>query len=219
MTNLQVVQTLIAQGHRIRYSRRSDGGILVKEIDGLRFPSGAKGNQVARQMAGVGFSEAREKQLKYATRTRERYRTHPKSINSVDKEIKERFKEVKKIWGKRFKATKGKPHQAGYFGWSRIQYTIEKYGKAEALRRIEEAERYALGYAYSKNVKYLIIQIRDAGNKYQSNELLNLADDVEANMYQIKEDWIYPAYDELYKLNSGASPKDVAENVRKILRL
>jgi len=48
---------------------------------------------------------------------------------------------------------------------------------------------------------------------------INLADDVEANMYQIKEDWIYPAYDELYKLNSGASPKDVAENVRKILRL
>ena len=39
------------------------------------------------------------------------------------------------------------------------------------------------------------------------------------NAYAIKEETIAPAYDELYKLNAGQDPKDVANNLRRILRL
>ena len=70
MTMMEVVRQLQAQGHEVDFYVRKDGGILVKNIDGEKFPSGASGNARARQIAGASISEARISQLKYATRAR-----------------------------------------------------------------------------------------------------------------------------------------------------
>ena len=213
MTMMEVVRQLQAQGHEVDFYVRKDGGILVKNIDGEKFTTGASGNARARQIAGASISEARISQLKYATRARGVKKP------SLDDEIYSEFIRVKKKWNRAFKAKGGKPHPAGYFGWNRIKYSIEHYGRDEALRRIREAERYASGIAYTKNVEYLATQIENAGNKLQSQELLTLAEDLRDNAYSIRDEWIKPAHDELYKLNKGVPPKEVAPAVRKILRL
>ena len=214
LTMIQVVRQLQSQGHVVNFYVRKDGGILVKNVDGMKFPSGATGNAYARSLLGVNISEARKSQLKYATRVR----TKPVKVQ-VDDAVKEEYKRVKKIWTKAFKSKGGKPHPAGYFGWQRIKRAYKQYGKAEALRRISEAEKYATGIAYSENVRILASFIMEAGNKYGSSDLVKLSEDLVANAYTIKDEWIKPAYDELYKLNTGTSPKDVAKNVRSILRL
>ena len=213
MKMMEVVTKLQSQGHQIDFYVRKDGGILVRSIDGQRFPSGASGNAVARQMAGSTLSEARASQLKFATRARKVKKP------SLDDEVRKEFLRVKKKWNKAFKAKGGKPHPAGYFGWNRIKYALDKYGKEEALRRIHEAEKYTSGIAYEKNVRTLAVFVRNAGSQYQSQELLKLADDIEENAYTIREEWIAPAYDELYKLNQGIEPKQIAKNTRAILRL
>ena len=213
MTMRQIVSKLESQGHKVTYYVRKDGGILIKSIDGERFTTGASGNIRARQLLGVDISQARSHQLEYATRQRGRPRF------KLEDEIEKEYQRVKKIWRRKIKPKKGEPHPAGYFGRGRIEYAVKKFGKEEALRRIREAERYALGIAYSKNVEYLITMIRDAGLKLNSQELIQLANDVQENIYNIKDEWIKPAYDELYKLNTGASPKDVASRTRRILRL
>lgn len=213
MTMIQVVRQLQAQGHQVVYHVRSDGGILVKQIDGERFPTGASGNARARQLVGATLSEARSAQLKYATRARGIKRP------ALDDEVRTAYERVKRKWNRAFKAKGGKPHPAGYFGWKRIKYSIEKYGKVEALRRIAEAEKYASGFAYEKNVQYLAVYIKDVADKTGSQELQKLHDDLIENAYSIKEEWIKPAYDELYKLNQGVPPEEVARNTRAILRL
>ena len=210
---MEVVRQLQAQGHEVDFYVRKDGGILVKKIDGERYPSGASGNARARQLAGASISEARVKQLKYATRQRKIKKP------SLDDAIEKEYQRVKKKWNKAFKPKNGKPHPAGYFGRGRIQYAVKHYGKEEALRRIREAERYASGVAYSKNVEQLAYFIKSAGATYNSQELEKLADDVLENAFSIKEEWIAPAYDELYKLNAGVPPKEVARVTRAILRL
>ena len=210
---MEVVRQLQAQGHEVDFYVRKDGGILVKKIDGERYPSGASGNARARQLAGASISEARVKQLKYATRQRKIKKP------SLDDAIEKEYQRVKRKWNKAFKPKNGKPHPAGYFGRGRIQYAVKHYGKEEALRRIREAERYASGVAYSKNVEQLAYFIKSAGATYQSQELEKLADDVLENAFSIKEEWIAPAYDELYKLNAGVPPKEVARVTRAILRL
>lgn len=211
MTILEVVRTLQTQGHKINFYVRKDGGILIRSIDGEKF-SGASGNKRAREMIGQPISEARLSQLKYATRAR-------RIKVSLDEEIEREFQRVKKKWNKAFKSKKGKPHPAGYFGRARINYLLKKYSKKEVLSRILEAERYASGIAYSKNVQILATQINNAGELYQSQELIKLANDLIEYAYTIKEEWIQPAYDELYKLNAGVPPKEVAKNTRAILRL
>lgn len=213
MNMRQIVAKLQSQGHSVSFYARKDGGILIKSIDGEKFTTGASGNIRARQILGVEASEARIRQLEYATRQRGRIKFN------LDEEIEREYQRVKKIWNRKIKPKKHQPHPAGYFGRARIEYAVKTHGKEEALRRIREAERYALGIAYSKNVEYLIMMVRDSGLKLNSQELLQLADDIQENIYSIKEEWIKPAYDELYKLNTGASPKDVANNTRRILRL
>ena len=213
MTVKEIISRLQVEGHEVEYRVRSDGGIIIKRIDDQRFTYGATGNVAARQMVGADISEARIKQLKYATKS------HQAKKPSLDEEIEREYRRVKRKWNKAFKAQKGKPHPAGYFGKRRIRYAMEKYGKEEALRRIREAERYASGIAYSKNVQILAAFIRSAGDRFQSAELVKLSEDLVDNAYTIRDEWIQPAYDELYKLNSGTPPKEVARNARAILRL
>ena len=219
MTMIEVVKELQKQGHDVEYYVRKDGGILVRKIDGTKFPTGASGNTMARQIVGADISSARVQQLKYATRAKKTLRAMKTKNIEIEDKIKAEWQRVKRKWNKAFKAKEGKPHPAGYFGWSRIKYTMEHYGKEEALRRIVEAEKYASGIAYEKNVKELAIQVKLAGDKFNSKELADLYDLILENAYAIREEWIRPAYDALYKLNAGVSPKQVANDVRAILRL
>ena len=213
MKMIEVVHQLQRQGHSVSYYVRKDGGILIKNIDGERFTTGASGNARARQLVGEFISEARIKQLKYATRARKVKRP------TLDDAISKEYKRVKKKWNRAFKAKEGKAHPAGYFGWKRIKYALEHYGKEEALRRIHEAERYASGIAYAKNVEILAQFIRSVSDQLNSPELLKLSEDLIENAYSIKEEWIKPAYDNLYKLNEGVSAKEIARTTRAILRL
>ena len=211
---MQVVIELKAKGHEVSYYKRKDGGILIRRIDGEVFSKGASGNKRARELVGSTISKAREKQLKYATRQQRKKRS---PLGALESE----YKRVKKLWNKAFKAKKGTPHHAGYFGKSRIQFALEQYGLEEAKRRIQEAERYATGYAYSKNVEHLADYIRMTGNSMNppSKALIQLADDILENAYMIKEEWILPAYESLYKINDGIPPEEVARLTRAILRL
>ena len=210
-TMMDVVRELVSQGHSVSYSVRKDGGILIRYIDGVHY-SGAKGNAMARSMVGATLSEAREKQLTFITRVR-------KKKASLPDEIEKAYQRAKRKWRKAFHSKEGKPHPAGYFDKRRIRWTMEHYGEEEAMRRIAEAEKYATGYAYTKNVQHLADYVLDAGQKYGSEELIQLAKDILNNAYAIKEEWIYPAYAKLYELNNGVDPKQVASDTRRILRL
>ena len=212
MTMIEVVGLLSSQGHSISFYVRKDGGILIRSIDGQHY-SGAKGNIRARELAGVKISEARRAQLKYATRARRVKKP------TLDDEIRKEYERVKRKWNKAFKSKGGKPHPAGYFGWNRIKYSLENYGKEEALRRIREAEKYTTGIAYSKNVEHLAYYINEASIDYNSPELAKLAEDLSNNAYAIRDEWILPAYKALYKLNDGVAPEEVARMTRAILRL
>ena len=215
---IDVVMKLVEQGHSVRYYMRRDGGILIRSIDGRHF-KGASGNIYARELTGTTISEARMTQLKFATGTRKELRSATlKEINIPDP-IWDEYKKVKKIWDKAFKAKGGKASPVGYFTKARIKKALRDYGPEEAMRRISEAEKYATGIAYSKNVQQLAEHIMSAGNQLQSEELMKLAKDIMENAYTIKDEWIYPAYNALYKVNNGQAPKQVASKVRKILRL
>ena len=217
-TMIDVVMKLVEQGHSVRYYMRRDGGILIRSIDGRHF-KGASGNIYARELTGTTISEARATQLKFATGTRKELRSPTLKGIDIPDPIWEEYKRVKRQWDKAFKAKGGKPSPVGYFTKARIKKALRDYGPEEAMRRISEAEKYATGIAYSKNVRQLADYILGTGHQLQSQELIKLAQDIMDNAYSIRDEWIYPAYNALYKINQGQDPKQVATNVRKILRL
>ena len=95
LTMIKVVAELQAQGHTIDYYVRTDGGILIKSIDGKKY-TGATGNAVARTMAGATISEARIKQLKAITKSRKRKKIPlPKNIQT---EFEEKWSKLGPIY-------------------------------------------------------------------------------------------------------------------------
>lgn len=211
----QVVNLLKGQGRNVQFYVRKDGGILIKSIDGMKF-TGAKGNIYARQVTGTTFSTARAEQLHKITYTGKRAKAYIE-----DRTIKKMLQRVQRKWNKAFRKglEKGETPAVGRKTAKGVKWSLEHRGREETIRLLKEAERYASGMAYQKNVEILAMFVEDAGNKYKSQELLDLANSIRDNAWMIKEDSINPAYQELYKLNDGLSPQDIARNVRRILQI
>lgn len=206
MTIRQIAKELTAQGYDVRYRVRKDGGILITKIDNQRF-TGATGNNVARQMTGQDISEARISQLERITRERT-------DIENLYKE----YRRVKRKW------TKGNlPKQAGKLTFKKFKRAIKEKGKAEALRFLGEKEKYASGIAYSKNIEALASYVEQTASLAEIDEFYGLADEIRNNDGNIKDEWLQPAYDELYRVNTepltDSLINDIVRNVKRILHI
>ena len=186
MTIKDIIELLQQQGHDVEYYIRKDGGILIRKIDGKSY-QGASGNAVARSMVGAKISEARRVQLHRITVKRTTGDT------DVDKELRK----TQRVWRKNF----GKTPEVGKKTLKKTKQYMEKYGKAETVRRLKEAQRYAEGLAYTENVIQLIQYMIEANNRWGSSALWDVIDKMETNMDKIKERNIKPTYDILYDID------------------
>lgn len=211
MTMREVIRELTSQGHRVTYYVRKDGGVLIRSIDGQMF-TGATGNMYARAMSGKQLSVKRAKQLSTITWSGKRAKSQLQ-----DKEVKKALEKVQRKWRKAFPKVDGKVPSVGRKTAKKVKWSLEHKGKEETMRLLSEAERYASGKAYTKNIELLATFIEKAAGDYESKELEDLAEYIRQNAWKIDEDSIQPAYDELYKLNKGISPQEVAKNTKKIL--
>lgn len=215
MTMMKVVSQLQKEGHKVTYYIRKDGGILIKSIDGKHY-SGATGNAAARSMVGANISEARTSQLKYITKERSKRR------RTLEGKVAEEYKRVKGLWNKRFKSKDGEAPSVGYLPKSKVAYHVRTGGEEEALRILANKERYTRGMAYPENIQALGEEILRVGRLKKSSSLIDLGDKVIANMYTdiIKEESIYPAYEELYNANNLYKKEEldgIAANIEAIL--
>lgn len=199
MTIRNIIDILVSQGRKITWRQRKDGGILITKIDSKAF-SGAKGNIMARQLTGQELSTARSLQLSKITQER-----------IINKDLYSYYRKVKKKW----KSTK---RTAGEITWKKVKWQMKDNPK-EVMRYLLEKEKYASGIAYYEVVEALAQYIEDYAQRKESPELQDLADEVRANADNIKDEWIYPAYQELYELDHGIPVKDVINNVKRILRI
>lgn len=211
MTTREVVEELRTYGHKIKYRVRKDGGILITSIDGVKY-RGAAGNTMARAMIGdrASLSKKRMTQLKIIKPTK-----GPKPKKDVlTEKVKEKIKQVQKAYRKN-----KVPIEQGRVTRRLIRKIIGQEGYEAAMKKLEQAERYATGYAISGVIQALAQYIQQLANLTGSQLLQQLADDVLANDGIIKDEWIKPAYDILYGINHGRDIRDVVEEVRKVLHI
>ena len=107
--------------------------------------------------------------------------------------------------------------------FKKFKRQIQEKGQAEALKYLSEKEKYASGIAYSKNVEALASYVEQTASIIESDELYELADEIRNNADTIRDEWIEPAYNELYRVNTepltDSLIQDIVRNVRRILRL
>ena len=212
MTTREVVNELRKRGHKIKYRVRSDGGILITSMDGVKY-TGAAGNKIARTLLGdeAALSQARKTQLKIIKPAK-----GPKPKEDVlQGRIQTRIKQVQKAYNKN-----KVPLSQGRITKRLIRKIVQEEGMETAYRKLAQAERYAEGFAISKVVEALADYVDMTASLMEDNEeLYKLSEDIRANDGVIRDEWIQPAYKKLYEINHGGELKDIITQVRYILHL
>lgn len=192
MTGKQLIASLVKQGYKVTYYVRKDGGVLIRSINGQKF-TGAQGNVYARQILGIELSSRRQAQLKKITKDRV---IHPRKIRVETPDDLERFrKRVMRKWRK--------AGLTGSISKKNLRKIIEDRGFEGARTYLEEMERHTQGKAYLGQVNALLIRIEEDMKFVQDDQaeldyLQKAHDLIQANMEEMKPDWIFQLFDSLY---------------------
>ena len=215
MTLRQLAKAYREQGHKVEYYNRKDGSILVRSIDGVQY-KGAAGNAVLRALGkpldlNADLSKARKTQLKIIK---------PKGKRTpLPKAFERKLKKVQELYNKN-----KVPISQGRITKKLVRQILAEEGEEAARKKLTQAQRYAEGYATNATINAFLDSIESYRRLFtqgsQEYEALGaLEKDVKISSGIIKDEWILPAYQELYKIKEGVSVLDAVDNARKALRL
>lgn len=173
MTIEKLAQKAREKGIKVSLKRRSDGGYVVKSINGHKY-KGVEGNKVLRAIEGERLSAAQLAQrrgqyynVSKEGRIKTRKTTSGEEVKSrkrkqykeeISAPLKEQLKKTQRKWTKRKLFEKGQ----GRFTSESVRKAIRaemKAGKtleeaeASVMERLQRAEKYARGYANIESVE------------------------------------------------------------------
>lgn len=210
-TLLDVIKQLQKEGNKIEFRHRSDGGVIITAINGVRYV-GAQGNTTARAMAGVSLSPARQEQLHYNVKKYIRGQKKVKlpSFDS-DEELLRMLRKVQRA----YRSTKGK----GRITKRKLRFYFKTEGREGAMEYLNRRLAYAQGIAYDENVMWLAQRMRRKASEVSSDELYELANQI-SNMKGIfREEWIEPCYEVLYNIPKTISVEQGIAQIKTIIHL
>ena len=165
MKLVTIVENLKKAGVDIQYRVRKDGGILVTDVNGLKF-KGAAGNTFVRNLTGETLSESQIKQrlkIKPPKGKSAAARKMPELPEDTIKKIKRLQREYRK---------QGK--EKGYPSIRNYRYNLKKYGKEKADEMLAHSEQYIRGLAYDESIDALILRLDQINNVLNDNRISEL---------------------------------------------
>ena len=218
MKMIDIVETLVSEGHKVSYRHRTDGGIIVTSIDGKKFGSLTEGNKTARSMVvGGELSFARAEQTAYNVKKYIKLNTpdnfqKKKAKGSIDQALNKQLRKVQREWRKY-------DIQAGKVTKKRLRYYIKTEGKQRGLEYLQNRQRYAEGYANYDNFLYICKFVeRLYEEDYQelyTTEITNLINDMKALSEVFREEWIQKIHDIVY--DNTLSVEEKIRQVREVI--
>lgn len=193
MTIKDIIQLLEQQGKVVQARKRSDGGYLITRIDGMSF-KGASGNIHVRKIVGAELSHARAYQLE-RIKPPKKVAPMKRKLAPLPSDILKELRKVQRLWRKEHKDI------SGIASTRNVRYQLEIYGEDFVRASLNKSYRYAQGYAYIENVRWLIERWQTAKTKANYNDIDNIdriINLLEHHMLKIREDWIHGLYYEAY---------------------
>lgn len=204
-----IIKDLTDQGFQIEFKVRSDGGVTITKINGVSF-KGAAGNTRARQIAGVQLSEAQISQRSYNVNRFIKGVKHPSE--KFDEDLKATVKKVQYVWRK---------HKVqGKITMRKAREHFKREGKKGVLDYLNKMTRYAEGYAYEENVRWLSEYARNVaeglgfnGENEARTKYIELANYIFRIRDTFHEAWISPVYSYLYEVRDSGYNGQYALNI------
>lgn len=182
----EIVNSLITKGNAIKYRIRTDGGIIVTEINGRKVGI-TEGNRLVREMAGKNgrLSLKRKKQLEYnVNRFIKLKKGQKKAKGQLDDDLVKLVRKVQRA-GRKTKVDTGRVTMR------KVRYHLKTEGKAATLDYLYRRMRYFQGFANEGNILAVQEKINRLGfaikNPLAKTKLQAIARILEFKMGEIKE--------------------------------
>lgn len=194
MSIKEIIEELKKLGMSVKSRKRSDGGFIITEINGVRY-KGAKGNTRARELLGIKLSEARIEQTQYNVK---KYISKQKKKKTLDEPMKKELRKVQQTWRKNKVGGEAKVTA------KKVKWYIKEHGQEAAKEYLHKMKRYGQGIAYEDNIEYLAQYIEDMAkgieltNQEYADKFYALAEYIRSKSGTFKEDWIKRIYEVLY---------------------
>lgn len=173
-TTLELIQKAQAQGNKIEYYVRKDGGVRVKSINGVRY-TGSNGNNALRQLMGQPLSEK-----KIMQRASNRMKIQRKrKVKKLPKEVREKFESMYQAWEKGNKETPA----PNIDNWIK-KLTQEHKSQKKVIQEIESQTRLYMNMADVNDIDRMENRWRTPRNRTLSHEE-SASDTTNAYMYRL----------------------------------
>lgn len=207
LTMRDIVKSMLDLGYEVTYRERSDGGIRITSIGGVKFKD-SKGNITARSIVGATLSEARAKQLgkisikKGSKRSPVSDATREK-IKKINENLKAREKELKKKGAKRV--------ELGRVRIKQYRENREAFGEEEADALLDRTMRYSEGLVQISDLKAIVERLRNDAISLKGEEadtFLEIANELErladAGAPNFKHEYFQEIINYIYDREKGA---------------
>lgn len=182
----EIVNSLISKGNKIKYRVRTDGGIIITEINGQKVGI-TEGNRLVREMAGKKgrLSVKRKKQLEYnVNRFIKLKKGQHKAKGQLEDNIVKLVRKVQRA-GRKTKVDTGRVTMR------KVRYHLKTEGKAATINYLYRRMRYFQGYASEGNILAVQEKIRRMGyaikNPLATSKLQSIMRILEFKVNEIKE--------------------------------
>lgn len=187
MTTKNIIKRLEENGYNVSFYKRNDGGIRITRINGDTF-RGSTGNKKAREIVGERLSEGQQRALSRLITPKGKGSYNKRRKPKLDEETRETIKKLQRAYRKAGKS-EGKPTIRNY------RYVLKTKGKKEADRLLRQSERRILGLAYTENVDYLLIRLKQIQKKFPSESLNSAIERIENMKDSFLEKWLHDIYE------------------------
>ena len=195
MTLKNIIKNLNKTGHNITYRVRTDGGIVVTSVDGIKTKI-VEGNRIVRNLANTPISQKRFTQT-------QRNITEKIIKPAIDTKITNTLHYAQRL----LKESNVKMHLTT----KRLREHIKLYGEEEAYKHTLRIKRYLQGYAYEENVDNLKDIIEHDFRKSKLRD--KIIERIEKNKKKFKERDLQEILEIEYNRNKTMTRKQILETV------
>ena len=199
MTLKNIVKNLNKTGHNITYRVRTDGGIVVTSVDGIKTKI-VEGNRIVRNLANTPISQKRSIQT-------QRNITEKIIKPAIDRKISNTLHSAQRL----LKNSNVKMKLTT----KRLRENIDLVGEEEAYNHINRIKRYLQGYAYEENVDNLKNIIKHDFRKSKLRD--EIIERIEKNKKKFKERDLQEILELQYNRNKTMTRHQVLEAISNFL--
>lgn len=191
MTLLDVVKQYVSEGHKVNYRVRSDGGIIITSVDGMKFTRTGEGNRYLRQVTGANLSATRMQQTSYNVQKFIKLKEgqHKASSKGDTMDLKKLTKKAQREWRKNKTVGEGK------VTIRKVRWYQEHKGEEYTKDYLNRRMRYSQGWAYEENVYYWASVIEQQMKMQEEAQAMrrnatNIHQQLLENIHDVYYDWI-----------------------------